>query len=62
MKSSSAFWRNKYVADCGKSFQGFRYIERNLKSPFEKGGFRGISGAYKSPLTPFCKGGDKDFF
>jgi hypothetical protein len=23
-----------------------------LKSPFEKGGFRGISGGIKSPLAP----------
>jgi len=31
---------------------------RLLKSPFEKGGFRGISSAYKSPLTPlFQRGG-----
>jgi hypothetical protein len=31
-----------------------------LKSPFEKGGFRGISGAYKIPPTPpFSKGGIK---
>jgi hypothetical protein len=29
-----------------------------VKSPFEKGGFRGISGGYyKSPLPPFSKGG-----
>jgi hypothetical protein len=32
----------------------------NLKSPFEKGGFRGISGAYKIPPNPpFSKGGIK---
>jgi hypothetical protein len=31
-----------------------------LKSPFEKGGFRGISGAYKIPPNPhFSKGGIK---
>jgi hypothetical protein len=30
------------------------------KSPFEKGGFRGISKAYKIPPTPpFTKGGIK---
>jgi hypothetical protein len=30
------------------------------RSPFEKGGFRGISGDYvKSPLPPFRKGGLK---
>jgi hypothetical protein len=29
-----------------------------VKSPFEKGGFRGISRSYiKSPLPPFSKGG-----
>jgi hypothetical protein len=29
-----------------------------FKSPFGKGGFRGISGDYiKSPLPPFRKGG-----
>jgi len=35
---------------------------RYLKSPFEKGGFRGILGAYQiPPIPPFLKGGDKDF-
>jgi hypothetical protein len=32
-----------------------------VKSPFEKGGLRGISGGYfKSPLPPFFKGGLKN--
>jgi hypothetical protein len=42
-----------------------RLIEEqgHLKSPFEKGGFRGISGSYKSPLTPLLeKGGNKNGF
>jgi hypothetical protein len=34
--------------------------KRCLKSPFEKGGFRGISSAYKIPPNPpFSKGGIK---
>jgi hypothetical protein len=32
---------------------------RGLKSPFEKGGFRGILGTYiNPPYPPFSKGGD----
>ena len=36
------------------------FIEiRYLKSPFAKGGLRGISGAYQIPPPPFFKGGNK---
>ena len=41
-----------------QSLQRFR--RRAFKSPFCKGGFRGISTSQiKSPLTPLCKGGDE---
>ena len=34
-----------------------------LKSPFEKGGFRGISSGYKIPPNfPLRKGGEDQFF
>jgi hypothetical protein len=36
---------------------------RALKSPFEKGGFRGISGcSIKAPYLPFIKGDKKPWF
>jgi hypothetical protein len=35
--------------------------QEQLKSPFEKGGFRGISASYKIPPTPpLEKGGNKN--
>jgi hypothetical protein len=38
--------------------QGKAQVLRLLKSPFEKGGFRGIfRGLYKIPYSPFPKGG-----
>jgi hypothetical protein len=43
-----------------REIQGLIENRSYLKSPLGKGGFRGISSAYKIPLTPpFSKGGIK---
>jgi hypothetical protein len=47
---------SKKLSSYGNS--GLHGNQRHLKSPFEKGGLRGISGAYKIPPNPpFSKGG-----
>jgi hypothetical protein len=42
---------------------GWEHRTWQVKSPFEKGGFRGISSSYKNPpCPPLIKGGKKTWF